>query len=194
MAVALWAAALEPAGAQTKSASVKTQVTAIERDGKAVQQVDVVVSDVENLGAFEFVMGFHGGIVALDDNPIEKGTFLSSSGREVFCNDPTLQEDALRYQCVTLGDSPAEGATGSGVLASVYFEIVGDGVSRLEFTNSRLSTPMGEPIDATWEGGSIDAGSSSSSNWLVWLVAGGAVLLVCVLGAAFVWRRRAETL
>ncbi|MGB6837603.1 MAG: cohesin domain-containing protein, partial [Dehalococcoidia bacterium] len=81
-------------------------------------EVDVVVANVTNLGAFEFTLAFDPALVEFAS--ISQGPFLGSSGRTVSCMPPLLAEGSVSFTCVTLGAEPG-GASGSGVLAVAQF-------------------------------------------------------------------------
>jgi len=195
VALAPAATAQEAQEAQEAQAKVKASATEVERDGEQYVRVDVMIEDVEDLGGFEFVMSWDGHLLeAGDENAIERGDFLGSTGRQVYCDAPVLEPYALRYACVTLGQEPREGASGDGVLASVYLRPEGDGNSSIQFTHAQLSTPPGERIAAEWESGEVAVSSGGSDNGL-WIAIGiGAAVVsavvVAVGGGLLLYRRR----
>ena len=79
-------------------------------------QIQVGVSNVKNIGGFQFVLTVDSKV--LRPVAVTKGEFLGSSGREVFCPEPTVDSDSVLLECVTLREQPA-GADGSGTLAIV---------------------------------------------------------------------------
>jgi hypothetical protein len=195
VAFALPAASAAAQDGGAAEASITTTTNEIDRQGQRLVQIDVGVEDVTNLGAFQFVLNFDGQIVRpAEDTPAQPGGFLASSGREVFCPDIVVDDNAIRYACVTLGDEPAEGAAGSGLLATFFFIPNEGGSTTLEFTRAQLATPMGDGIDTTWEPGQIVIGSNDSGNrWAMWAAIGGvaAVGAVAVAGFSMYRRRRA---
>jgi len=191
---ALIAVAVSPrvTSAQDTSTKVKVSGTEVERDGEEYIRVDVTVEDVEDLGSFEFVMSWDGHLLEGGEAAIERGDFIGSSGRQVYCEAPVREPYALRYACVTLGQEPREGASGDGLLASVYLRPEGDGSASIQFTHAQLTTPPGEPIQAEWQSGEVAVSSDDSGNGL-WIAIGvgiAAVAVAAVAGAGFVLLRR----
>ena len=178
---------------------VSAEAKETEQDGKKLIQVDVNVEGVTDLGAFEFIMTFTGDVIEVERNErgeyrIERGEFLGSSDREVLCLDPTIEPNALRYTCTTLGDTPRAGAEGEGRLATVFFAVKGDGESNLQFSRARLLTPPGDEMDATWQSGVITVEDESETNWVVYAIIAGAVAAgVVVVVAAFALLQRSRS-
>jgi hypothetical protein len=160
-------------------------------------RVDVTARDVTDLGAFEFIMTFNGEVLEVGRNDqggyrIEQGDFLGSSGREVFCGEPTIDTNALRYFCTTLGAEPRDGAEGEGLIASVFFETKGEGQSNLQFSHAQLTTPPGDRIDTEWQAGVIEIEDDGGMNWAFYAIVGGAVLagILAVAAALTIISRR----
>lgn len=139
------------AGAQ--EAKVRLEVPPLdEQVDDAPFPVDVVVEDVTNLGAFEFELAFDPAVLSFAD--VTEGPFLSSSGRLVECLDPRLAPGSVHMTCVTLGPEPP-GPDGSGVLATITFELVGPGTSPLRFEVLTLAQPDAQRIQSVPEDGLI---------------------------------------
>ena len=103
--------------------------------------IDVVVEDLvpsSPLNAFEFDMDFDPTI--LDATNIATGEFLLPPSLVVETN--ILLPD-INFAEVTL---LATGASGSGVLATVTFDVVGLGMSTLDLNDVILSAPFGVAI------------------------------------------------
>jgi hypothetical protein len=152
-------------------------------------QIQLGVSDVKNLGGFQFVLTVDSKV--LQPVSVTKGEFLGSSGREVFCPEPTVDSESVRLSCVTLREQPA-GADGSGTLAIVTLKPEAAGASDLALSHVRLLQPDGTEIPAKTVDGklTVTAADDSSKNWLIiGGVAAGAVLIVGA-GGAFAIRRR----
>jgi hypothetical protein len=194
LAAGIAVTALPPVATAQEEGGAEIRAEAFEeiRDGEEVVRVDVSVENVENLGAFAFVLQFDETKVGIiEEQAFERGEFLGSTGREVLCQDPTVDAGAARYECVTLGGEPAEGASGNGKLASVYFKPNGDGSASFELSRVDLATPPGDDIDVTVTAGQISVNSDDSFPWL--LVAGIAVAVAAVviaIAAALLWMRR----
>ncbi|MGB2694815.1 MAG: flexitail domain-containing putative surface protein [Dehalococcoidia bacterium] len=103
--------------------------------------VDIAISGVSNLGAYEFELAYDRNVLsfvsALD------GPFLASSGRFVTCLPPDVDAIAgvVRFGCTTLGASPA-GPSGSGVLSTVRFANSCAGGSVLDLRQVELAPPL----------------------------------------------------
>ncbi len=152
-------------------------------------QIQVGVSDVKNIGGFQFVLTVDSKI--LKPVSVAKGEFLGSSGREVFCPEPTVDSASVLLKCVTLRDQPA-GADGSGTLAIVTLKPEAAGASDLALSHVRLLEPDGTEIPVKTADGrlTIAEGGDSTKEWLIiGGVAAGAVLVVGA-GGAFAIRRR----
>jgi hypothetical protein len=179
--------------AQDVTPVVHANAERTERDGRAVIRVDVAAENVSDLGAFEFVLTFDSDLLALADEAFVEGAFLKSSGRTTLCPEPIVDAGAARFECVTLGPTPRAGATGSGLLASVFFEPRGDGKATVRFARAKLSSPLGDEIPADWIAGEINVDAAEGAPWWLWLAAGGGgAALVLAAAAAFVWRLRSN--
>ena len=130
--------------------------------------VDIVVENVDNLAAFEFTLTFDPSILGLVG--VEKGPFLGSTGRQVFCTQyihyspaPSVPtEDAVVFGCVTGAPGAKDqkpGASGTGVVATVTFVPCKAGTSQLRMglTNDQfhLADPFSEDVPVSAEGGSV---------------------------------------
>lgn len=181
-AVAVLALAAASATAQTPAGpSVRLQgpQEEIPRNQKTVD-LQLMVENVQNLGGFQFILNFDPKI--LEATGAEVGDFLGSSGREVLCKDPTIDEGALRFACVTLRQQPA-GANGSGLLATVHLKVRGSGPTDLSLDKVGLYTPPGEIIPpAAITGSSLVVAGGSGTNWALWgTIIGLAAVAVVVL-------------
>ena len=178
-----WAAVAGAAGQRQTGTVVEAAASKTTRSGEKLVRVDVSISKVADLGAFAFVMQFDTAKVQLADHPFETGSFLGSSGRNVFCDEPTIDSGAIRYACVTLGSEPAQGPDGQGTLASVYFKQQGNGTASFQLSRVELKTPQGLNIPATLTSASIEVEGSGGRGWLMIVaIAVGAVLLVAAVG------------
>ncbi len=188
--LAVGAIALSSAAFAQSDTAVVT-ITAPEKappDGGEVQ-VQVGVSDVKNIGGFQFVLTVDSKV--LKPVSVTKGEFLGSSGREVYCPEPTVDSDSVLLKCVTLRDQPA-GADGSGTLAIVTLKPETAGASDLALSHVRLLEPDGTEIPAKTVDGKLTVATDggSSKKWLI--IGGVAAVAVLVVGAggAFAIRRR----
>lgn len=137
------------------SGSTAVCVQPVTQDVAVGDDVDVgiVVSNVTNLGAFQFTLNVDGAVAA----PVTAfaGSFLGSTGRTVLCIAPVVTSSSVQFSCGTLRGVPPPGASGSGPIATVRLHVVGTGSSALTLTNTILTDPAGNPIPATVEDGSI---------------------------------------
>jgi len=115
--------------------------------------VDVVVNNVTNLGAYQFSLEFDAVVMAYVS--AANGPFLGSSGRTVNCDPPSLADSNVRLVCRTLGSAPS-GPSGDGVLATVTFSAIREGIGLMDFSDLMLTDiranviPMDDPL-----GGSV---------------------------------------
>jgi hypothetical protein len=151
--------------------------------------VEVIVHDADNLGAFEFILNFDPAV--LEAVSAVQTDYLASSGREVFCVEPEIADAAIRVECLTLGPTPAEGVSGEGTIAVITMRSTGDGSSGLTLSRVKLAQPDGTDIDVTWDDSSIS--TSGGRDWAPIFIGGSigfAALLVVAGGAALLLRRR----
>ena len=139
---------ITPSDQRTALAQEEAQITIRAPEEEVPHDTDEIVvpveiTGVENLGAFLFVMAYDSGVVSVKD--VRVGAFLGSSGREVNCDPPVLQDGEFRYFCVSLRPTPA-GPDGSGVLAEVVFEPNDGGTTELTITRQQITDPTGEEI------------------------------------------------
>jgi hypothetical protein len=177
------------ASTQSVTATVKVTAPSKAAPGGTDLQAQIDVSDVKNLGGFQFVLTVDSKV--LKPISVSNGEFLGSSGREVFCPEPTVDSDSVLLKCVTLRDHPA-GADGSGTLATVTLKPETAGASDLALSQVQLLEPDGTTIPTKTASGKliVAQGGSSLKNWLIiGAVAAGAVLVVGA-GGAFAIRRR----
>lgn len=128
--------------------------------------VDIVLENVSNLGAFEFTLSFDPDIVRLVS--VSPGPFLGSTGREIYCpqplhyspssGDPAL--DAVRFGCVSSDQGAGTpGAYGSGVVANVQFaaRAPGQSILGLGLTSEvyGIADVYGNGLYVTAESGSV---------------------------------------
>ena len=161
------------------------------RVGGGTLSVSVVVDQVTNLGAFEFELTYDQHILEFKD--VQEGPFLGSSGRRVQCLPPETTAGSLLFRCVTLGATP-DGPTGSGALATLTFQPVGDGISPLHFARLILTDPPANLLAATGQDASItvEKRKASGFDWALWgpVLGGVAGAAVAIMASAWYVRRR----
>jgi hypothetical protein len=188
-----FAANVSLVAAQEEETAV-TVGTAVGEEKEIAVPIQIVRGN--DVGAFQFLLKFDGAV--LRATRVESGPYLASSGREVFCPEPTIDTDALRISCVTLGSEPLEGAAGDGVLAIVHFDIVGDGETYLTLDQVKLSSPIGNQLflGTTTDGSFRTAGSQSDGAWETWyivVIAMAVAIVIAVAGYAGYSRARSRS-
>ncbi len=143
--VVLLAAAVAPQRAHSQDQQATITIVAPGSVSASADQVDIRI-DVENarnLAGFQFILNVDSQLL----RPVSasKTTFLTQSGREILCQDPTLEPAAIRYTCVTLRDSPP-GVNGSGTLAIVTLKPLAHGTSPLALSRVKLAHPDGTEL------------------------------------------------
>lgn len=118
----------------------------------SVVTVAVAVDTVTNLGAYEFKLAFDPAVLSFVS--VSNGPFLGSSGRSVFCPEPTIGANTVRFACVTSG-SASDGPSGSGVLSVLVFLTANPGISDLHLFNVALANPRGVDIPTAVEDGEV---------------------------------------
>lgn len=117
---------------------------------------DVTVEQVNNLGAYEVLVKYDSAVVEFVS--FTNGPFLGSTGRSVFCLNPVItvvQGTIKRLQvgCVTSGPQP--GPSGAGLLATVEWAPMAEGVTLLDLEPS-LANPLGDEIFAVAYDGTVE--------------------------------------
>jgi hypothetical protein len=109
--------------------------------------VSVVISEVVNLGAFQFEMHYHPTVVHAEGAAL--GPFPGSTGRNVGPVGPTIDNDAgaLSFGAFSFGKQP--GPDGGGVLAELTLTAQGAGSSALDLRAVQVLYPSGEPQSVT---------------------------------------------
>ena len=184
-------AVLWSTGAFAQDSAATVTLTAPSKAAADGAELDVLVNvkNVKNLGGFQFVLTVDSKV--LKPISVVKGEFLGSSGREVFCPEPTVDSDSVLLKCVTLRPEPA-GADGAGLLATVRFKPQAAGTTDLSLSHVRLLQPDSTEIGSTSEDGKLNVSkdSGSSNTWLIV----GAIAVVAVIvvagGGMFAMRRR----
>lgn len=108
--------------------------------------VDVIVSNVADLGSFEFIFDDDIAVPGfLQFAGFSPGPFLGSTGRPVSCQPVTETTLSVRVGCVTTG--AATGPRGTGRLATLTFQATGFGsMTTFGVSAAQLSNPFGDGI------------------------------------------------
>jgi hypothetical protein len=103
--------------------------------------VDFSAENVTNLAAFEFKVSFDPNVLNVES--VSQTDFLGSTDRNISCErvtDPiAVPPGNVWFGCVSSASGDAVLPSGSGVLATVTFRAIGDGVSPLIFRKVELT-------------------------------------------------------
>lgn len=195
------------ATAQTNQARMFVEAPAEQvKKGGPDFQVNVVADNVSNLAAFQFSLSYNPSVIKYVS--VEGGLFLGSTGREPQCLDAKVDSgspETLRFNCVTLGppvsvQGAKAGASGSGVLATVTFSPVGNGLTGLDLQEGRMiaaeldAQGMPAEISTAVENSTLTVGSTGGGvSWMLLGPVIGVIAAVVVVGLVlFIVRLRAR--
>jgi len=146
------------------TAALADSVTSIQpaSTGVSVGQnftVNVDITDVTDLYAFQFDIGFNPAI--LSANGITEGAFLPSGGPTFFIPG-TIDNSAgtISSNADTLL-GPGPGVSGNGVLATIDFTAIGSGVSSVTPSNLILLDSTGANINTSAVDGTVTVSGAS---------------------------------
>jgi subtilisin family serine protease len=105
--------------------------------------VEVWLDGAENLGGFEFELGYDPAVVQVES--VDLGSFLGSTGRDAYPLGPEVDHVAgsVRFGGFSVGEAP--GAGWHGALATVNFLAQQDGDPGLKLHDVRLTGVGGRP-------------------------------------------------
>jgi len=115
--------------------------------------VTVRIQDAQDLGAFQFNLGFDPAIVQVDG--VALSPFLGSTGRNTATVGPEIDNGTglLRYGAFSYGSQP--GPDGDGALAIITMTAQALGTTILDLDNVHLSDAAGNAQTATLEDGTV---------------------------------------
>ncbi|MBN1995781.1 MAG: LysM peptidoglycan-binding domain-containing protein [Anaerolineae bacterium] len=126
--------------------------------------VDLTVANITNLFGFEIGLQFDPNLIQIQDmDPtkegvqIQPGDFLSPDLVQSNIADNTTGN--ILYVVTQVAPSPP--ASGSGVLATITFQAVAEGVSNLTLPTVKLGDPNGQPITADVQPGQVIVGEGA---------------------------------
>lgn len=143
-----------PAVVSASQAIVAIEPAELVVEPGATFTIDVAVRDVSDLGAYEFRMRFDPAVVRVTN--AEDGGFLEGS-LVIVGPDIDNQSGTLDFGALAVG--AAQGAAGSGTLATLTLEAVGEGVIPLSVQDVLLVSNAGEELSVTLEGGRVMVGT-----------------------------------
>ncbi|HDP97783.1 MAG TPA: T9SS type A sorting domain-containing protein [bacterium] len=118
--------------------------------------VDVVLEGIIDLGSFEFEITYDGAVLQIvQDSDVTQGIFLGSTGRTIIPVGPTIDNTsgAIVYGAASLGTQP--GASGDGVLATILWTPLAEGISPIDLKNIKIADTQGAQIAVQDEDGEI---------------------------------------
>ena len=126
---------------------------------------DVTISDVVDLGAFEFTLAYSPTVVEVVTATL--GSFPGSTGRSVVAVQPVIDGDAgtVRFGAFSLGATPP-GPSGEGTLARVTFRALAAGSTEVQISEAAVSDRAGNYLPV---GSTRDAAVTVRSGWRVFL-------------------------
>jgi hypothetical protein len=135
----------------------------------ATASLQVQVSGAQDLGAFEFIIAYDPAVVRV--NGVTLGPLLGSTGNTATLLGPLVDNTAgtVRFAGYTIGTTA--GPDGSGRLATIQLQGMGDGASTLNFTKVRVTNRAATvAAGATAINGSVVVGQGSGPRlWLPWV-------------------------
>ena len=122
---------------------------------------DLRVENVTNLGAYQFTLQFDPNVVSYVGT--SDGSFLGSTGSWVDCLSPIVDAGMVHFVCATQG-SQSQRPSGSGQLAHVTFQSVGEGSSPLHLADVIVVDPTGAYITSGVADGSVSVNDSDGDG------------------------------
>jgi hypothetical protein len=127
-----------------------------------VFNINVTVTDVTNLYAWEFRLYFLNAII--NCTSVTEGSFLLSAGTTMFILNVTNNYNStygrILAACTLLGGGKS--VNGSGTLATITFKATADGSTNLDLEETKLSTINSESIPHTTIGGRVRVGQGGT--------------------------------
>ena len=110
--------------------------------------VDVVISDVTNLGGYKFELSYDNSLLHVTDVTVVEDWFTGPLGIKVWKQIPMVFPDysGSVFLWVTLGMGTVVGVEGSGTVATIEFAVDGEGLTLLDLHDTLLGDPWAVPI------------------------------------------------
>ena len=152
-------------------------------------QLNVNVKDASNFAGFQFILSMDSAF--LQPISVDKTDMLGRTGRDVVCQDPTIDPAAVRFVCVTLRPEPA-GVDGDGTIAVVHLKATNKGKSPVQLSHVKLVHPDGtdlpsRSVDSALE---VSSGGGGGLPWWSFVLIAAGVVAVALIVVALVLRRR----
>jgi len=128
---------------------------------------EILISNVTNLGSYEFNIGFDADY--LQANSVSIGDFLGSTGRQVFplTNNIDNTNGQIDYAVTTLGPTPP-GPSGNGVILNIEWTSLNvdeDVTTDLILQNLQITEPDGTIVSSVSQNGSVTINSCYSQDF-----------------------------
>ena len=98
--------------------------------------VNIRARNTTDLGRYEFAVTWNASV--LDLRSISDGGFLGSTGNPISCSVTVLAANQVHYLCIELGPNPGPG--GNGLLATLSYATLANGVSPINLSGVALRT------------------------------------------------------
>jgi hypothetical protein len=113
--------------------------------------VAVVLDDADDLGAFQFDIGFDPTVLTVTG--VAPGSFVASNGRSFIILPLRAATDSITFGAFSYGSQP--GMSGAGALAVLTLKPIGAGTTALTFRDARLASTQGDALPATATDGKV---------------------------------------
>jgi hypothetical protein len=180
-------------------ASPKTSVAVEPKDNTGAVgttfTVNITVTEVVELYGWEFQLNYNPNI--LNVTKVVQGPFLKAINKTLFVHKINNTAGIVNALATFEPPYPPHGASGSGILASITFEVKGEGTTTLDLDTSEpyrgLRTVIGaSPTPIAHE--EVDGSFSNKAELPLQLILAGVVVVVIVgVVAFFFWRRKKTT-
>jgi hypothetical protein len=114
--------------------------------------VDIVVEDAQSMGGYSFDLIWDDSVLGFVS--FTNGSFLGSTGRTVSCLPPSVGVNSVSVSCTSTG-AILPGPGGTGILATVMFNPVANGLSALDLQNVTISNTLSLPVAVQATDGSV---------------------------------------
>lgn len=118
--------------------------------------VDVLIEDASDLGSYEFKMDFTPSVVEVVG--AADGGFLKSTGRTVIPLGPDIDNEVGIVAFGAISTGSASGPEGSGKLATISLEAVGEGITKLDLDDVKVLDTSAGKMAVTVEDGQVTVG------------------------------------
>jgi hypothetical protein len=156
-------AVLSPSLAYAASTTVQVSPSITHVNVGTVFNINVTVTDVTNLYAWEFRLYFLNAII--NCTAITEGSFLRSAGTTVFIQNITNNYNSTYGRalaaCTLLG--AGKSVSGSGVLATLTFNATSNGDTNLDLQETKLSNINSQSIPHDTIGGRVRVGPGGAT-------------------------------